>query len=35
VDEESFIALRETAKKEQKRVRQLASEILKQKLRTG
>jgi hypothetical protein len=35
VDEESFLALRETAKKEQKPVRQLASEILKQKLRTG
>jgi len=35
VDEESFRALRETAKKQQKPVRQLASEILKQKLRTG
>lgn len=35
VDEESFIALRETAKKEQKPVKQLASEILKRRLRTG
>ncbi len=35
VDEESFRALRETAKKEQKPVKQLASEILKQKLRAG
>jgi hypothetical protein len=35
VDEESFLALRETAKKEQKPVKQLASEILKQKLGTG
>ena len=35
VDEESFLALRETAKKEQKPVKQLASEILKQKLRAG
>jgi hypothetical protein len=35
VDEESFRALRETAKKEQKPVKQLASEILKQRLRAG
>ena len=35
VDEESFLALRETARKEQKPVKQLASEILKQKLRAG
>ncbi len=35
VDEESFRALRETAKKEQKPVKQLASEILKRKLRTA
>lgn len=35
VDEESFLALRETAKKEQRPVKQLASEILKKKLRTG
>ena len=35
VDEESFRALRETARKEQKPVKQLASEILKQKLRAG
>lgn len=35
VDEESFLALRETARKEQKPVKQLASEILKQRLRTG
>jgi hypothetical protein len=32
VDEESFLALRETAEREQKPVKQLASEILKQKL---
>jgi hypothetical protein len=32
VDEESFLALRETARKEQKPVKQLASEILKQRL---
>jgi len=32
VDEESFLALRNTAKKQQKPVKQLASEILKQKL---
>ena len=35
VDEESFLALREVAKKEQKPVKQLASEILKKKLKTG
>jgi hypothetical protein len=35
VDQECFLALRETAKKEQKPVKQLASEILKQKLRAG
>ena len=35
VDDESFLALRETAKTEQKPVRQLASEILRQRLRTG
>lgn len=35
VDEESFLALRETARKEQKPVKQLASEILKRKLRAG
>lgn len=34
VDEESFLALRETAKKEQKPVKQLASEILKRRLGT-
>ena len=35
VDEESFLALRETARKQQKPVKQLASEILKKRLRTG
>ncbi len=35
VDEESFLALREIAKKEQKPVKELASEILKKRLRTG
>ena len=35
VDEESFLALRETARKERKPVKQLASEILKRRLRTG
>jgi hypothetical protein len=35
VDEESFLALRETATKERKPVKQLASEILKQRLRAG
>jgi hypothetical protein len=34
VDQESFLALRDTAKKQQKPVKQLASEILKQKLTT-
>jgi hypothetical protein len=33
VDEESFRALRETARKEQKPVKQLAREILKERLR--
>lgn len=32
VDEESFLALRETARKQPKPVKQIASEILKQKL---
>jgi hypothetical protein len=35
VDEESFRALREVAKKERKPVKQIASEILKQRLRAG
>ena len=35
VDEEVFLALRETAKRERKPIRQLASEILKQRLRAG
>ncbi len=35
VDEESFLALRESAKKERKPVKELASEILKQRLRAG
>ena len=35
VDEESFLALRETARKEQKPVKQLASEILKRRLRAS
>ena len=35
VDEESFVALRETARKEQKPVKQLASEILKNRLRSA
>ncbi|MEN6335131.1 MAG: CopG family antitoxin [Phycisphaerales bacterium] len=35
VDEESFTALRETAKRQQKPVKQLASEILKQRLRAS
>ena len=34
VDEESFQALRDTAKKEQKPVKDLASEILKRRLKT-
>jgi hypothetical protein len=32
IDEEAFLSLRETAKKHQKPVKQLASEILKEKL---
>ncbi len=35
VDEESFLALRDSARKQRKPVKQLASEILKQKLRAG
>ena len=35
VDEESFLALRETARREHKPVRQLASEILKRRLTAG
>lgn len=35
VDEESFLALREIAKREQRPVRQLASEILKQRFGTA
>jgi hypothetical protein len=35
VDEGSFLALREVAQREQKPVKQLASEILKQRLRAG
>lgn len=35
VDEESFLALRETARREGKHIKQLASEILKQRLRAG
>ncbi|OHB78410.1 MAG: hypothetical protein A2Z25_22855 [Planctomycetes bacterium RBG_16_55_9] len=35
VDEESFLALREVAKKEQKPVKQIASEILRQRLGNG
>jgi hypothetical protein len=34
VDEESFVALQDSARKQQKPVKQLASEILKQKLAT-
>ena len=34
VDEESFLALRDTARKQNKPVKQLASEILKHKLST-
>jgi predicted DNA binding CopG/RHH family protein len=34
VDEESFVALRDRAKKQRRPVKQLASEILKQKLAT-
>jgi hypothetical protein len=35
VDEETFLALREVAQKERKPVKELASEILKQRLGTG
>lgn len=35
VDEESYLALRETARKERKTVKQIASETLKQRLRAG
>ncbi|MDI6451707.1 CopG family antitoxin [Anaerobaca lacustris] len=35
IDQECFLALREIARKERKPVKQLASEILKQKLRAG
>lgn len=35
IDQECFLALRETARKERKPVKQLASEILKQNLRAG
>ena len=35
VDEESFLALRDSAKRQHKPVKQLASEILKQKLASG
>jgi len=35
MDEESFLTLCGVARKEQKPVKQIASEILKQKLRTG
>lgn len=35
VDEGNFVALCETAKKEQKPIKQLASEILKQRLTAG
>ncbi|MBN2128673.1 MAG: hypothetical protein JW741_04225 [Sedimentisphaerales bacterium] len=35
VDEESFLALRETARRERKPVKQLASEILKRRLTAG
>ena len=34
VDEESFVALQDSARKQRKPVKQLASEILKQKLAT-
>jgi hypothetical protein len=34
VDEETFLALREVAQKERKPVKELASEILKRRLRT-
>jgi hypothetical protein len=35
VDEETFLALREEAQKERKPVKELASEILKRRLRAG
>jgi hypothetical protein len=35
VDEETFLALREVAQKERKPMKELASEILKRRLRTG
>jgi hypothetical protein len=35
VDEESFLALRDTAQKQQKPVKQLAREILKERLAAG
>lgn len=35
IDQECFLALRETARKERKPVKQLVSEILKQNLRAG
>ncbi len=35
VDEETFLALREVAKKERKPMKELASEILKRRLRAG
>lgn len=35
VDEETFLALREVAQKERKPMKELASEILKQRLGTG
>ncbi len=35
VDEETFLALREVAQKERKPMKELVSEILKRRLRTG
>jgi hypothetical protein len=35
VDEETFLALREVAKKEQKPIKELANEILKRRLHAG
>jgi hypothetical protein len=35
VDEETFLALREVAEKERKPIKELASEILKRRLRAG
>ena len=35
VDEETFLALREVARKERKPMKELASEILKRRLRAG